>query len=283
MNTARLIWVLVFLVVANLGLSIHLLTREPTPSAAPGLGRSDAESTGDVGENFASLQNAVQKLSNEVETLAARGADEEMGERIAAVESGLEQVRKSIENLDFKKISEERNEIFRGELGYEKADEFMEAGAFAVAGNGYLQFLEANPEHPDARNIMHRARDAFARAGYNEKALWVQEEVIKNFPEFAGRDKYVMAMMLRKARRYDEALAQMEESVDLAKNDTERINRAFYRAYLIHQRDGNHAGVQAYRDLSKDIAQVGFTDQNVGKETLKRIADLESRLANGAE
>ena len=53
--------------------------------------------------------------------------------------------------------------------------------------------------------------------------------------------------------------------------------------HLHHQRDGNEAGLSAYRELSQNISRAGFNERSVGQETLRRIAELESRLAQGLE
>lgn len=206
-------------------------------------------------------------------------ASAETADRLAAMETRIEQLQKTLTSLDMEKVSRDREKLFRSEFGYEKADEFLELGSFAVAGNGYLQFLESYPDHPDARDIMTKAREAYLKAGYQDKARWVQDQIMERFPENIAKDAYKMALMLKQEGRYDEALDYVNAAAQAASNDIERLWRLQYGAYLVEQRDGNAAGAAAYREVLSQIEAANLSEDSLGTTTRERIADLESRTS----
>ena len=208
--------------------------------------------------------------------LAARF--DEVVERLERLDKTLGAMKDVEAELAAAELREKRQERFRAEDGYMLADELLAEKQFAVGANGILSFLEAHPDHPDARDLLRKARDAFLQAGYGEKALWLHGEIMKRYPEHRGQDLYSLAMLERKLKKYDEALGHIEESVELARTDQDRLNRLFYRAYLIHQRDGDAAGLDAYREVERQSTAAGIDVP--GKEAGNRAGEIEARLAS---
>ncbi|MBI4604230.1 MAG: hypothetical protein HY721_19905 [Planctomycetes bacterium] len=170
-----------------------------------------------------------------------------------------------------------RQEQFRAEDGFTLADELLVQKQFALGANGILTFLDAHPNHPDTRDLMKKARGAFLEAGYGEKALWLQDEIMKKSPESRGAELYSLAMLEKRLRKTEDALRHINESVELATTDQDRMNRMFYRAYLLHQRDGEEVGLQAYREVERLSKAVGYAVTR--DEAGKRAAEIEARLA----
>ncbi len=247
-------------------------------------------------EAIAALRKDVDSLSNEVARrpapVAAAGgapdpapADEsalaarldQVIERLDALEKSLATIRDVNEELAVARLREKREEQFRSEDGYTVADELLEEKKYALGANGILTFLDAHPDDPDARDLMRKARDAFLRAGYGEKALWLQGEIMSRYPEHRGADLYGLAMMEKQLRKFDDAMRHIEESIELASRDQDRMNRMFYRAYLIHQRDGDEAGLAAYREVERVATTAGI--RTPAEEAGKRAKQIEERLA----
>ncbi len=204
------------------------------------------------------------------------GRLDEVLARIDGLEKTLASMKEMNDELAFAKLREKREEQFRSEDGYMVADELLAAKKFAVGANGILSFLEAHPDHPDTRDLMAKARDAFRQAGYPAKAIWLHEEMMRKFPENRGRDLYSLAMLEKHSRKIDSALEHITESVELANNPQERMNRMFYQAYLIHQRDGDPAGLAAYRNVARQATAAGVT--NPAKEATRRAEEIASRV-----
>ncbi len=271
-----------------IALSLSLVTWQRT--SVPPAGR-DAASSSNLHASLAAVEDALHRLQQDVNLMKEGIAESpndsinedgqpQLVERLNALESHVGQFQKTFDTLNLAKTSQEREEAFRGEFGYEKADEYAALGSHAIAGNGYLQFLESHPEHPDARDILQKARDAYLKAGYKDKAAWVQQQVMERYPESRADDAYKMALMLKQQKRYDEALEFIDEAAQAASNDVSRLWRLHYRAFLIQQRDGNAAGAAAYRQLLQQIEAANLSEDNLGVEARKRIADLDTRVAN---
>lgn len=199
-------------------------------------------------------------------------------ERLAGLETTLAAMKDVNDELTMAKLHEKRQEQFRAEDGFAVADELLAQKKLAVGANGILTFLDAHPEHPDARDLMKKARDAFFEAGYREKALWLHGEIMRKFPEQRSEDAYMLAMLEKQMRKYDDALRHIGESIDLSRTAQERLNRMFYRAYLIHERDGDAAGLEAYREVERAGRAAGV--QFPSNEAAKRAGEIEERLAS---
>ncbi|MGI8604191.1 MAG: hypothetical protein ACR2OZ_14540 [Verrucomicrobiales bacterium] len=212
------------------------------------------------------------KPDQTIETVAAR---------LEAVEQALARLQKIVDVLSPDQGSQDRTALFAAEDGYLKADEFFEIEKFAIAGEGYLTFLQNHPQHPDAHDIMKRARDSFQRAGYMDKAFWVQNEILKSFPQERAKDLFDLAMMEKEARRMDDAINHAAESASLASNPEDRLWRLLYRAWFIELRDGPEASLAAYRDVETMIDTAGHRERPLGERARNRIAELEQRIAKG--
>ena len=124
---------------------------------------------------------------------------------------------------------------------------------------------------------MRRARNAFQQSGYLDKALWLHGEIMKKFPEHRGGDLHLLATLEKRMKKYDEAMQHFNESVELAKTDQDRMSRLLSRAELIHERDGDSAGLEAYREVERSAKAAGI---ETADEAGKRADSIEKRLAN---
>ncbi|MEM7231933.1 MAG: hypothetical protein AAF517_07155 [Planctomycetota bacterium] len=239
--------------------------------------------------DLAPLAKELQSLREDVRALRASvgggtpsvngngepvASDSALLERLDRLEEMISSMKEVNEEVALAKLRNERQARFREEDGYVLADELLAQKKFAVGANGILSFLDAHPDHPDARDLMKKARDAFEDAGYREKAMWLHEEIMKKFPEKRGDDLYRLALLKKQIRKFDEAIGHINESLDLAESNQDRVNRMFYRAYLIHQRDGDPAGLVAYRDVAKQAAAIGYRSE----EATRRANQIATRL-----
>ncbi len=267
-------------VIASLGLSVISLKQRFSFEATSPEGAQQLQASVDkMAGSLAMLQQQVDQLQKASPESVATATGETESVRLEALESGLIEIQNRMKALDLGETMAEKEALFRGEFGYEKADELAALGNHALAGNGYLQFLEAHPDHPDARDIMKNAREAYLKAGYRDKASWVQSQLMERYPERISDDAYKMALMLKQEKRYDEALEFVDQAAEAATNDVERLWRLSYRAFLIQQRDGNAAGVDAFREFEAQVNAANLTDDKLGAHARERIADLEKRVA----
>ena len=151
------------------------------------------------------------------QTDAASGLEQ----RLAKLEATVAQMQAALDGVSIEKASADRLALFTAEEGYLKADEYFEAGKFAIAGEGYLAFLQKYPTHPDSRDIMKKARDAFWRAGYKDKSLWVQDEMMKAFPGHQAEDIMEQAKLEKEAGRLDKAIEHAAEAAALANSSSQ--------------------------------------------------------------
>lgn len=235
----------------------------------------------DVAANQAVLTTLGGEIA-ELRTLLTQSADRSDEEgldtemRLNQLESSVDQIQSALDGISLEKASEDRQALFKAVEGYLKADEYFEAEKFAIAGEGYLAFLSTHPDHPDAHNIMGRARRAFARAGYPDKAMWVQEEMIANFPENRFNDLFVLGQMKKSANRYDDAIAHVEEAMELAPTPEDRAWKQLYWAWYHQLRDGNEAGLAMYQQVAEDVAAAGITNPRVIERVQEKITELEA-------
>jgi hypothetical protein len=296
MNKAALA-LLISLVVAGNAVTITLLVSD-RPSGSVGAGEGGVP-LAPVLEAIGALREEVDRLSSarvapavtmaepaaEEDDLAATqpgdGAlaarlDEVIG-RLSALEKTLAAMKDVEAELAVAKLREERLAQFRAEDGFKVADELLAQNQFAVGANGILTFLEEHPDHPDARDLMQKAVGAFLKAGYGDKALWLQGQMMEKFPDPTGQDLFSLSMLKKQLRKFDDALRDIEESVALAPSEQHRLNRLFYRAFLIHTRDGDEAGLEAYREVERLAMERG--GGYPADDARKRAAEIEGRLA----
>ena len=171
--------------------------------------------------------------------------------------------------------SADRQKLFAAEEGYLKADEYAAAGQYAIAGEGYLTFLQHHPDHADARDVMKKARDAFLKAGYKDKAFWVHEEMMKSFPQFQSGDLVEQARLEKEAGLYDNAVNHAAQAAEMASNPEERLWRRIYWAGYTQLRDGPAAGVVAMQQVQREIAAAGFANPKVAENAALRIQEWQ--------
>jgi TolA-binding protein len=260
--------------------------REPTDgtaregAAAPELGEAIANLSAKVDLLAESARRAPRGVENG-EPAAPAKSDDGVLPRLVAIEKLLAEMRSADAELTAAKLREERENRLQGDDGYVAADELLSEKSYALAGNAYLKFLEHHPDHPDARDLMQKARDAFRSAGYTEKAFWVHQEMMKRFPESGGADLMSLAEMEKDARRLDDAIQHAGEAAEAARIEEDKVWRLLYRAWFVQLRDGDEAGIQAYREVERLAEVLGMGAKNPGKKVKEKIAELEARLAQG--
>jgi tetratricopeptide (TPR) repeat protein len=243
-------------------------------------------------EAIDSLRKEVSRLST---LLASRGSPSKVAidpEETNAVDlvSRLDEVIKRLESLEksiagknevsdelaLLKLREKLQEQYRADDGFAIAEELLAQGKFAAGGNGILTFLESHPDHPDTQDLMRRARSAFEQSGNLDKALWLQQEIMKKFPEHRGGDLHLLALLEKRMKKQDDALQHFNESVDLAVTEQERITRLLSRAELVHELNGDSAGLEAYREVERLAKAAGI---EAADEARKRADRIEERAA----
>ena len=228
---ARTSALLLAAVVLNLILSIYLFTTridesQPAPAKSKGvISKSDSDDRQKLAQAVAGMRSEVATLQ---ETLAGiqppteSGSENEdaivsLADRLSSMEQSITRLQSAMNGTTLESSSAERAQLFAGEDGNLKADEFAAAEKWAIAGEGYLKFLESHPEHPDHRNILERARNAFNRAGYGDKAIWAQKELMRIYPESRATDLMTLARMEKNSGRYGTAAQHAEEAATLDK------------------------------------------------------------------
>ena len=271
----------------SLGISIKAMKRddapEPrgdTPARVPLSAIGSSGGDGVLEARLAALERTIGSMaeaSGEEPTPA-----DSIANRLAAIESSLAKLTSAYEGISLEAASEERAELFRSEDGHLKADEYFAAGKFAIAGEGYLAFLEANPEHPEAYDILKRARHAFSKAGYEDKAVWAQKELLRNLGDARQpSDVMTLAQMEKNLGNYDDAIKHAAEAADISTNTQERLWNRMYWAWFNQLRDGDEAGLSAYREVQREIDAAGLTDEKLGAGVRDKIERIE-RVRNAA-
>jgi len=201
---------------------------------------------------------------------------DEVIKRLESLEKSIAGKNEVSDELALLKLREKLQEQYRADDGFAIAEELLAQGKFAAGGNGILTFLESHPDHPDTQDLMRRARSAFEQSGNLDKALWLQQEIMKKFPEHRGGDLHLLALLEKRMKKQDDALQHFNESVDLAVTDQERINRLLSRAELVQELNGDSAGLEAYREVERLAKAAGIES---AAEARKRADRIEERSA----
>lgn len=227
------------------------------------------------------LESRVAALEKKLADLqdALKAADND-ARRMAALEESVKSLQGAADGMSLEKASADRQALFAGEEGYRKADEYFETGKFAIAGEGYLTFIQNHPDHQDVREVMKKARDAFLKAGYKDKAFWVQEEMMKAFPAHQPADLWEQATLEKDAGLYDRAVDHAAQAAELAPNPEERLWKRLYWAWYVQLRDGNTAGIAALQQVQGEIAASGVANPKLAGNAAQRMAEWQ-RLAAG--
>jgi tetratricopeptide (TPR) repeat protein len=235
----------------------------------------------DVGRLSVAVASRPSSSAGTIDPVEARGLDlaarfNDVIERLEALEKSIAAKNEASDALAALKLRDKLQEQYRAEDGFAIAEELLAQGKFAAGGNGILTFLEAHPDHPDKQDLMRRARNAFQQSGYLDKALWLHGEIMKKFPEHRGGDLQSLAILEKRMKKYDDAMNHFNESVELAATDQDRMSRMLSRAELVHERDGDSGGLEAYREVERLARAAGI---ELADEAKKRADRIEERLA----
>ena len=276
--TAKITSSVLALAAASVILSFYSLRRSAPPEAvvhpehAPSTvptALGETVDASDIETRMASIERALRQQPTGGTDVAA------LTDRISALERSLAKLQASFDGISLESASEERDSLFRKEDGNLKADEYFAAGKFAIAGEGYLAFLEANPDHPDAYDILKRASNSFARAGYHDKAIWAQNELMANLGERRSADVAALAQLEKDAGRLDDAIAHAAEAAEIAAEPQQVLWNRMYWAWYNQLRDGDQAGLDAYRQVQQEIISGGFADGKLGQRVSDKIEEIE--------
>lgn len=282
---------------ANLGLTVYLLyTKEDSAAASAGAPHSRASQE----DSIKTLQQSLTQLRSQFRdlqvTLAGAPGDEEaegdpttdgpdrtgiqtLAQRLETMEQSIGRLQSAMNGISMESSSEERAKLFVSETGHLKADEYFEAEKYAIAGEGYLKFVEAHPDHPDHRGILERARSAFNRAGYRDKSLWVQEELMRIYPENRTDDLRTLARMKKGMGRYDEATKHFEEAANRDQS-SQRYWDLLYAAWYTELDQGPQVGLDYLRTVQQQIVEAGYGEQKLGTRAQEKIDELERRVTS---
>jgi len=275
--------VILFGLLVNFVLSGYLLLRDQPPR----------ESVVQVSEggDLAALEQAVVELRRQLEELrnlplsGSRAAEQngvddrdELKARLREIERSIAGLESAMAGVDLEAASVKRGELFRGADGDVKASEYFEAGKYASAGEGYLTFLAANPDHPEHRSIVERARQAFVRAGNLDKALAVQQEMMEMYPDMRSGDLMTLARLQKDSGSYAAAAQSAKDSAELV-NDSSKYWNLLYSAWYTQLGDGLAAGLAAHRDVQRQINGAGLADSKMAERVQEKIAEIENQIA----
>jgi TolA-binding protein len=221
-------------------------------------------------KRLAALEESVKELQQEV-----TGLSREKATKLAALEATVKALQKTMAGISLEGASADRQKLFAAEEGYLKADEYAAAGQYAIAGEGYLTFLQNHPDHADARDVMKKARDSFLKAGYKDKAFWVQEEMMKSFPQFQSADLWEQAGLEKEAGLYDNAVNHAAQAAEMASNPEERLWRRLYWAWYVQLRDGTPAGIAALQQVQREIATSGVNNPRLAENAAQRMQEWQ--------
>ena len=276
--------------VANLALSGYLLmSREDAPAekSDPVVKENQA---GEALEELAGLRELVTELQGQVELNSAPLDEDDprlattndrvrqMAERLEAMEHSLTGYQNALADLEIEEAAAKRDELFRAADGDVKAAEYYAAGEYALAGEGYLTFLAAHPDHPQHRSIVKKARQAFMRAGNIDKAIAVHEEFMELYPENRPTDLMTLAHMQKESGNYEEAAQSAKDSAGLV-NDTSKYWNLLYSAWYTQLGDGLNAGLAAHRNVQEQINAAGLSDSKVAERVQLKISEIENQIA----
>jgi TolA-binding protein len=226
--------------------------------------------SGDLESRIAALETAVATLQKSGVTADAR--------RVTALEKSVKALQSAMDGVSVEKASADRQALFASDEGYVKANEYFEAGKYAIAGEGFITFVQNHPNHPDTREVMKKARDSFLKAGYKDKAFWVQEEMMKNFPENMAADVHELAVIEKDAGMYDRATQHMAQAAELAKTPEDRLWKRLYWAWYVQMRDGNPAGIAALQQVQREIATSGVKNPKLDEHAATRLREWQQQM-----
>lgn len=278
----------------GLGLTLYLWSvgYRNVESGTPALARPTGPATA-ANQDIKELQKQIAALRSEVSRITASSQPGSAGQaagvpvttspaidaRLRNIETNLAQLQSAMNGVSIEKSSATRAELFAAEEGYLKADEYFEAGKYAIAGEGYLTFVQHHPDHPDVREVLKKARDAFLKAGYNDKAFWVHEEMMKQFPQHQVADVWEQAQLEKQAGLYDAAVTHASQAAELAATPEERLWRRLYWAWYVQLRDGTPAGIAAMQQVQNEIVAAGVSNPKLAQRAREKLLEMQRQAA----
>jgi len=221
------------------------------------------------------------RTTSEPSSASSAASMPEMERRIIALEAEVKALREALSGVSLEKASADRQKLFATAEGYLKADEYAAAGQHAIAGEGYLTFLQHHPQHPDARDVMKKARDSFLKAGYKDKAFWVQEEMMKANPQHQLADLEELAHIEKEAGIYDRASQHMQQAAQLDPNAESRLWKRMYWAWFVQLHEGNTAGLNALRQVRQEIVTSGVNNPTLNQRLEQHMIEWQRQLTSG--
>ncbi len=192
---------------------------------------------------------------------------QELAAKIAALERRIEALEESLSSP-----SMARKEDFR--VALQEADRCFDAQLFAQAGSAYLQCLEADNEHPQARELWLKALGCF-EAVNDPRAIWAQQQIIRLFPaeDPAPQLLYLADLQSRCEGNRLDAIASLEAAVRGTKCQQFKIEALMRWAQMA----GGMHGKRFMIDRLKEARQVASTAGLDGEEERlsAQIASLE--------
>ncbi len=199
-------------------------------------------------------------------------------ERFGAVETELQSLKKTLENLV--PAADVIGDQFSEPTGRATADTYFEQGKFATAAGGYMTFLQNNPNHPDAVDILRKARDAYRRAGYGAMAMELQERILRDYQlDDRHRELMTLARYNKEVKRYDEAIRQLDAAAEAATSSKEKLVAHSYRSWYTELGQGAAAGLAAYRQAEQYAAELGMSEDIAATKIRKKIEQLQKIVA----
>lgn len=242
--------------VAQLEVTIQTLRAESGEARRDHAGSPDAVATGD----------------------AASGDFPDLIARLGELEKKLTDLQRKFEAFEVSTILRGENPDFAADDGFVHADALADAGKPASAAEGYLEFLENHPDHPDFHDIAHKARSQLLRAEYVDQAIDLQKELIEKFPERQEENYETLAAMEKNAGRYDDAIEHLEAAIERTSHTQTGLWRQMYRAWYVQLRDGDAAGLEAYREVERTRESLGVNNEKMKKKLADKIREAEGRL-----
>ena len=246
------------------------------PQASPNL-PADANTAAQDERRLAALETSVKALQQAMAAQPAAGPDGNIERRLAALETSAKAMQQATAGVSLEKAYAERQALFAAEEGYLKVDEYAAAGQHAIAGEGYLTFLQHHPQHADARDVMKKARDSFLKVGYKDKAFWVHEEMMKSFPQHQSGDLWEQARLEKEAGLYDNAVNHAAQAAEMASNPEERLWRRLYWAWYVQLRDGTPTGIAALQQVQREIVTSGVTNPKLMENANRRMQEWQQQ------
>lgn len=258
-------------------------------------------STADLGTaepgvpSSAELEGGVRELSEPADTQEPRlpaeskaapvtvpsDAEDPLALRFDKVEKEIVELRRAIENLV---PAAQVVEIeYEDPMSFEHADRYFEDGKFSTAAGVYEKFLEHHPQHPDALDILRKARDAYRKAGYGARAVDVQNRLLDEYQvEDPVAELMTLADLEWSIKRYEDAIAHGERAAELAIDAHQKLVAMAYRAWYIELGRGPEAGLAANREVAQWAQERGLTEYKVFKNVQQHVERLEKVIASGS-